>query len=713
MYSTILIMELTFLMLAIIFSWIAGSKASKLVYSSGDPVRLQRKTRSLIRGAVYLMLLSLALIGTIGWLMNLYAPLFWMDRLLLHLPLAVLPVVLVCILTLPALRRLRQLAGQADRTQDLMERRRYSSRPELIVPFYMSALGAAAAFYFALTPPVPFRFLEVLIPVLLFICLSAALWMNQESRSQKASENGAVIALSPLWRRLMTSLGLWAVVLVVAGNGIFFGMQASRLPASMNMMVGQADFGGGTVLDHSHVHNHSNHNSHIAATGKVDKLPGTDSNLKTVSVTDLSGPRTGTPDRLFTLVAEKKTVQLSSGKTVDAWTYNGQIPGPELRMKEGELIEVTLVNKDIDRGVTIHWHGLDVPNAEDGVAGATQNAVMPGEQFTYRFLAEQVGSFWYHSHQDSKNAVKKGLFGTLIVEPQQKQFPNEQDITVITHLWDGTIANGASDKLERKSIPPGTPVRMRLINTDDWIRQQYTLVGTKFQVAAIDGTDLHEPGDLENTRLLLTTGGRYDITFIMPETPVYLSIGGHGNLGVLMSPDGQGEIPPLPETTDFDPLHYGKPTAIPFPLDSGFDREFTMVLGDKLGFYNGQFNSLYTINGEVFPNTPMFMVREEELVKTTIINRSSVDHPMHLHGHHMLVLSRNGEAATGSPWWSDTLDVQPGDTYEVAFYTDNPGIWMDHCHNLTHAAIGMTMHLAYEGVTTPFHIGSETNNHPE
>jgi FtsP/CotA-like multicopper oxidase with cupredoxin domain len=115
----------------------------------------------------------------------------------------------------------------------------------------------------------------------------------------------------------------------------------------------------------------------------------------------------------------------------------------------------------------------------------------------------------------------------------------------------------------------------------------------------------------------------------------------------------------------------------------------------------------------VFPNTPAQMVREGDLVKTTFVNRSFMDHPMHLHGHHVLVLSRNGERVSGSPWWSDTLNVAPGESYEVAFRADNPGIWMDHCHNLDHAAEGMTMHLGYEGVTTPFEAGSETGNRPE
>lgn len=84
----------------------------------------------------------------------------------------------------------------------------------------------------------------------------------------------------------------------------------------------------------------------------------------------------------------------------------------------------------------------------------------------------------------------------------------------------------------------------------------------------------------------------------------------------------------------------------------------------------------------------MLMVKEGDLVKTTFVNLSLVPHPMHLHRHHMLVLSRNGRKAEGSPWWTDTLNVNPGETYEVAFVADNPGIWKDHCHNPEHAAIG-------------------------
>ena len=99
------------------------------------------------------------------------------------------------------------------------------------------------------------------------------------------------------------------------------------------------------------------------------------------------------------------------------------MPGPELRVHQGDLVEVTLRNKDVKDGVTIHWHGVDLPNAEDGVAGVTQNAVLPGGSYVYRFRAMQVGTFWYHAHQSSASEVRRGLYGALVIEPATDAAP--------------------------------------------------------------------------------------------------------------------------------------------------------------------------------------------------------------------------------------------------------------------------------------------------
>ena len=137
------------------------------------------------------------------------------------------------------------------------------------------------------------------------------------------------------------------------------------------------------------------------------------------SVADLRGPAEGAPDDRFELTARAADVQLSSGRIVHALTFDGMSPGPGApRARRATWSRSSSRNEDVDVGVTIHWHGVDVPNAEDGVAGVTQNAVLPGESYTYRFRAEQVGTFWYHTHQVSSEEVQRGLFGALVIEPR-------------------------------------------------------------------------------------------------------------------------------------------------------------------------------------------------------------------------------------------------------------------------------------------------------
>jgi FtsP/CotA-like multicopper oxidase with cupredoxin domain len=108
----------------------------------------------------------------------------------------------------------------------------------------------------------------------------------------------------------------------------------------------------------------------------------------------------------------------------------------------------------------------------------------------------------------------------------------------------------------------------------------------------------------------------------------------------------------------------------------------------------------------------MFVVAQGDVVVMHVSNDSGEAHPMHLHGHHAVVLARNGAPATGSPWWFDSLEIADGDSYDVAFRADNPGVWMDHCHNLQHARDGLVAHLMYAGVTTPYRIG-DRGNQPE
>jgi FtsP/CotA-like multicopper oxidase with cupredoxin domain len=340
----------------------------------------------------------------------------------------------------------------------------------------------------------------------------------------------------------------------------------------------------------------------------------------------------------------------------------------------------------------------------------------------YRFVAEQVGTFWYHSHQQSDQQVRRGLFGAIVIEPATPVAG--EDLTVVAHAWPtdsgrptalSVTGRAPGTGVTRRQVPPGTRVRLRLVNADKEPRG-FALGGTPFRVAAIDGTDLPEPAQVADRQLLIGGGGRYDVAFTMPSGPVQLTLtrdDNHdgGTLPALVlspSPDGGGDPSPPGDVPVLDPARYGSGGDAERRqfARAPFARTFTLVLGESFTFFDGTFGQYPTVDGRLYPNTPVLSVRRGDLVKVTFLSRSFEDHPMHLHGHHMLVLSRNGEPATGGPWWTDTLNVAPGERYDVAFRADNPGLWMDHCHNLEHAAEGMTLHLAYQGYRTPYRVGS-------
>lgn len=700
MLELLMILEFLVLLALAAVSPLAGIAANQLKYAvfAGKHEKWWNRTARICALAcltlVFLWLVvTLLVLSFFGWL-------FAIDRITVMLPLLAVSVPGTAYFVLTK----RKIGDTLHAT----------SAAWLLASVQTMPLAAWIAFYLVLAdiPALPDA-REQAIYLTMVIVGAVIIWLYQTRRPARRRQPRLAV-------RLFCGAMLTAVLFAALLGSYVWSLEKSKLPQTMAMVDHDvADFGGGTefapvpmhaVPGHSH-EGHIGH-SHGGYAGRI------------VSVTDLTGPKEGKPDKKFTLIAEKRTVRLDSGATVEAWTFNGQIPGPSLVVNEGDLVEVQLVNKNIEQGVTVHWHGVDVPNAEDGVAGMTQDAVAPGASHTYRFVVNETGSHWYHSHQVSSEQVKKGLFGPLIILPKGETFAGETpgeralDMTVFAHEWEtdgGTVtALNVSDTFRGKFVRPGTEVRLRLVNSSSNTKV-FSVNGTPYRVAAIDGNDMHEPGLLTDKLLKIGGGGRYDVVFTMPDTPVTLAlVDGDAQVGIVFSKDGRRAPEVLRNGEEFDPTRYGTPAPSPFAGVTRFDRNFTMILDQVyIGNYNGKTGQLWAINGEVFPNVPTFMVQEGDLVKTTIVNRSFSDHPMHLHGHHIHVLSKNGEPLRHSPLVLDTLLVEPGEIYEVAFVADNPGLWMDHCHNLEHAAMGMTMHLAYERVTTPFMIGGEAGNHPE
>lgn|GEM_PF-475693 len=428
--------------------------------------------------------------------------------------------------------------------------------------------------------------------------------------------------------------------------------------------------------------------------------------------------------RHYELTARVEQVTLPSGQTTEAWTF-GSLPGPALEAQLGEVMEVVLKNRDVAAGVTLHWHGYDVPNAMDGVAGATQDAVMPRNSMTYRFTAAQTGTYWYHTHQDSAEGVRKGLYGTFVVRQPTAARP-DTELVVAGHDLSGLGLLGSSDRATSHSATPGSRVRVRLINTDS-VQQRYLVQGAAFTVAAVDGTDVNQPQEVTGKLLRLGAGGRMDVEFTMPDSAVTVRSDAAASAVVVIAPTGSAaepgavapeKLPPGAFTTTpvLDLLEYGKPLAEKSDGSQQvrqFTREEVVVLDRQFRFVDGIPRYAFTVNGAAYPLVPSIDVAEGDTVKVTIVNRASEPHPMHPHGHHVQVLSRNGMVPSGSPLILDTVDVQPGEVWELLLHADNPGIWMDHCHNLDHAAEGMMMLLKYQGVSSPFMHGGHAHNRPE
>lgn len=685
---------------------IAGVVAAGLPYSMTNR-SLKKKRTFLLWVAGAAIFLSAAWYVTItlqfiksGWL-------FVEGTVKTLVPLTFIPQFYLAVKILPRLKSLRDSDGEAPTLATL----RAVTHPSVRLSFYAAALASSiSAFSTVFAQPVlpgPIEIAQRFILVALLLLVPAIFARRRYWKVIRGEQHqrGVGIRLLHLAFAGILTAGMAITILV---SNVLAGVHASKLPEASDMMNHDwIDEGGGTATRMSsgtehHGHHQQDHNQ-----------------IGTVEVAALTGNIADPADVKFELVAQRKRLELASGAVIDAWTYNGEI-APELRVKHGDMVEVKLINQDIDSGVTIHWHGYNVPNAMDGVPGMTQNVVKPGQSFTYKFRAEQEGTYWFHSHQQAAEQVVKGLFGTLIVEPKQDVEADAEQFTVINHRWETDQgykkAFGNHDQFQWKQVNAGKKVKLRIINTHN-LSEKYLLQGTEYRIESIDGMRILDPQPLsDQTAFRLGSGGRYDVTFTMPDHPVLFKLGdsnNESNPGIIFYTEKPPEKPIFrAESTMFDPFDYGKPVANEVTEAMKFDREFLMILGNEMGFYNGTFYFLWTINGEVYPRVPTFVVQEGDRVKTTFVNKSLAEHPMHLHGHHMTVLKKNGEKVK-TPWLTDTLNVMPGESYEVAFIADNPGMWMDHCHNLDHAATGMILHLMYDHVRPSYEVGTRSGNLPD
>lgn len=416
--------------------------------------------------------------------------------------------------------------------------------------------------------------------------------------------------------------------------------------------------------------------------------------------------------REFPLNARESKLPLVDGTTMRVWAYNESVPGPTLRIRLGETLRVRFRN-DLPQPTTIHWHGVRVPNAMDGVPNATQPPIAPGETFVYEFTPKDAGTFWYHPHIRSAEQVERGLYGALVVEDEAPP-PFSADVVWVLDDW---LRDEAGQLIERFVTPHdlahdgrwgnvvtvnGTTstqltagsadrVRLRLINAANGRVFRPDFRGLDAKIVAVDGTYGREPIDW-GKGLEIAPGNRVDLDLrlgsatqnrieivdrFVPSAPNHLAdivVRGESAAPTPFASPARAHVPRWTEALGL-PVHHE------FHLDA------------RRG---GPFGIEWTIDGVAMNDhqhdgPPITSLERGKFYRLRFANATYRIHPMHLHGMFFKLLARNG-APVDEKFLRDTVLVHGRETIDIGVVPLDPGRWMMHCHILEHAEAGM-MHF--------------------
>ncbi|MES0861604.1 multicopper oxidase family protein [Ruegeria sp. SCPT10] len=403
----------------------------------------------------------------------------------------------------------------------------------------------------------------------------------------------------------------------------------------------------------------------------------------------------------------------------EIWGFEGMVPGQTLKFRQGDRVQRRFVNK-LPQPASIHWHGVRIDNAMDGVPGLTQEAVAPDGTFDYDFVVPDAGTYWYHAHNRSVEQVARGLYGPLIVEevaapdvdqdltlmlddwrldPETAQitddFNNGHDLSHAGRLGNIVTVNGVFDPAF--SVGRNQRLRLRLINASNARIYDLDLDGLAGWIVALDGMPLESPLRVTDT-FSLAPAQRIDlIVDVLAETTASLvSVERDGTFGLVrfdvnesaarVPRDGIASLPPNPvsEVTQIStaPLHQ-------MVLQGGAMRWLQSAqLGgaDLSGRELAQLGRFWALNGIAErPSDPFLDAARGSIHRIAFVNETAFPHAMHLHGHHFRLVLEDGSLGP----WRDTVLVERGQTRQVVLVADNPGDWLLHCHMLGHAAAGM------------------------
>lgn len=436
-------------------------------------------------------------------------------------------------------------------------------------------------------------------------------------------------------------------------------------------------------------------------------------------------PARGAAPRTFALEANADDAALVGDPhpPTAVWAYNGAVPGPELHVRQGERLRVAVTNR-LAEGTTVHWHGVRVPNAMDGVPGLTQPPIAPhGGTFVYEFDALDAGTYWYHPHSRGYEQVARGLAGVLVVE-EPEPLAVDRDVTWVLQDWrlqrDAQIAPGFGSMMDRThagrigntvtvngvvaesfDVRAGERIRLRLANLAPARIFGLEFRGHRPLVIAYDGQPVepHEPG---GGMVVLAPGERVDLVLDLAGAPrerfdvidrfyrqnAYRLL----SLEYAKAPPLRARFGPVPRLAP-NPgpeIDLARPVRSDIVFRGGMGPATMGRGGMGPGMMGGGMS--WTLNGVVGDehhlHQPFVTLERGRTCVFAFANETDWHHPIHLHGHFFRVLARDGRP-TRFREWRDTVLLAPRERAEIAFVAHNPGDWMLHCHVLDHQAAGM------------------------
>ncbi|MCK6550966.1 multicopper oxidase family protein [Myxococcota bacterium] len=421
------------------------------------------------------------------------------------------------------------------------------------------------------------------------------------------------------------------------------------------------------------------------------------------------------------LEAKVAEVELAEGHRVSMWTYGGVLPGPRIEANAGDTIRVRFTNH-LPEATTIHWHGLRVANAMDGVP-MLQAPIEPGASFTYELVVPDAGTFWYHPHVRSDEQVERGLYGTIVVRgPNEPETTSDQTIVLDDVLVDPSswqlagfdddmmqvmlgrqgnviLANGRAHPV--LDAAPGGLHRFRFVNASNARYFRLALPGEKLTLIATDGGLLAAPREVD--ALLLVPGERAEVlvaprasdgaktwtgldydrghmTSGFPDFPIFVTRpAATATVATPAMPVTLGDVPQLPAAMVMRELVL---------------RESMTMSGGHGGHGGGTSTGpTFSINDETYPDATPLEAVLGTVEEWSIVNDSEMDHPFHLHGFRFQIVDEDG-AAPAFRAWRDTINVPANETIRIRVpLEDHAGTWMFHCHILEHAERGMAGEL--------------------